>query len=231
MPHDPERHRRRTVRLPDHDYSAGAYFLTLCTHERTILFGDIIGGLMTPNDLGEIVVEEWHRSATIRAEIDLFAFILMPNHIHGIIILNPDTHSFVGAHGRAPASQGGVTRSTTPQSTNDTPRYDVVGDRAHGCAPLQRPPQTVGAFVAGFKAATTRRINQMRDLPGTPVWQRNYYEHLIRDDAAMARIYNYIATNPFRWHLDVDNPHRLGVDLLEEWITPATSQAPDTSFQ
>jgi hypothetical protein len=78
----------------------------------------------------------------------------------------------------------------------------------------------LGSFVAGFKAATTKRINVARGLPGTPVWQRNYYEHVIRDEEAMAAIVNYVLTNPVRWMLDIENPERWGEDDLDEWLGP-----------
>ena len=91
--------------------------------------------------------------------------------------------------------------------------HDVVG--AHSCAPLQprattnrlfRPPRSVGSFIAGFKSAATKRVNAHRTAPGLEVWQRNYYEHIIRDDAELARIRQYILDNPAQWDADPENP-------------------------
>jgi putative transposase len=103
----------------------------------------------------------------------------MPNHVHGIIIITED----VGAH-------GGVTQD--------------VG--AHGRTPLHRKPRSSSSFVAGFKSAATKRINAIRGNPGTPVWQRNYYEHIIRNENALNAVRRYIQNNPLMWPHDMDNP-------------------------
>ena len=100
MPFDPARHHRRSTRLRGYDYSgAGIYFVTLCTLSRECLFGDIAGASMQPSKAGEIVQEEWLRSATIRREIALDAMVVMPSHLHGIVIIQG-----VGAAGRSPAA-------------------------------------------------------------------------------------------------------------------------------
>lgn len=170
---------RRSIRLKGYDYSqAGAYFVTLCTHNRECLFGKIVDGEMRLNELGHIVCEEWLRSAEIRPEIMLDAFVVMPNHLHGIVIFTP-----VGAHGRAPLP------SPSPQ-------------------PPHRKPRSLGSFIAGFKSVVTKRINQTRQTPGIPVWQRNYYEHIIRNQESLARIRRYIADNPAKWDVDPENPTR-----------------------
>jgi REP element-mobilizing transposase RayT len=163
------------------------------------LFGDIIENVVHVNSLGEIVREEWLKSADIRREIELDEFVVMPNHVHGILVIRD-----VGEHGRPPLP-------------ND-PR-DGIG--AHGRPPLPyapqprapqpigRIPRSLGSFVAGFKSAVTVRINQSRAMPGVPVWQRNYYEHIIRDDESLNRIRKYIVENPLRWALDDENPARV----------------------
>jgi len=174
----PKSPRRRSLRLKGYDYSRpGAYFVTICTHDRVCLFGEVVEGEMVPNIFGRIVQEEWFRSAGIRQEIELRPdeFVVMPNHLHGIVWIIP----------------AGV--SMTP-----------VG--AHGRAPLRRAPRSLGAFVAGFKSTATRRINARRGTPGTVVWQRNYYEHIIRDERSLDRIREYIAANPLQWDLDIENP-------------------------
>nr|BCX01830.1 MAG: hypothetical protein KatS3mg041_1876 [Bacteroidota bacterium] len=184
--YDPEKHRRRSIRLKRYDYAQpGGYFVTICTYERAHLFGQVVDGEMVLNAFGRIVGEEWFRSAEIRAEIELYPdeFVIMPNHIHGIVwIVETD----VGAHGRAPLHNG----------------------------QLSRPPRSLGAFVAGFKSIVTKRINALRGTPGAPVWQRNYYEHIIRTEWALHAIRQYIADNPLRWHLDRYNPAASGADPL-----------------
>jgi putative transposase len=169
---------RKYLRLQGYDYSqAGGYFVTIVTQGRECLFGEIVGGEMRLNPYGEIVTEEWLRSAEIRREIRLDAFCVMPNHIHGIVFIYDDP---VGATGRS------------PQPTRD--RYP------HGPA-----PKSLGAFMAGFKSSVTKRINVLENTPGAPVWQRNYYEHIIRDEQDYERIFNYIANNPSNWPEDEEN--------------------------
>lgn len=178
MTHDPKKHHRRSVRLPAYDYTQpGAYFLTVVTHQRQCLFGEIVDAQVLVSGLGEAVKQQWLRSTQIRREIQLDAFVIMPNHIHGIVIID------VGAHGRAPL-----------------PRAPLRP------APLHRSPRSIGSFVAGFKSAATKHINEMRGTPGLPVWQRNYYEHVIRNDEELSRIRQYIVDNPAQWGEDHENP-------------------------
>ena len=163
-------HPRRSLRLRHYDYAqVGAYFVTVCAHERRCLFGDIVDGAMRLNDVGRIIADEWHKSARIRAEIELDTWVIMPNHFHGIAII---THS--------------------------------RGDRP--VAPTGPPPRSIGALMAGFKSASTKRINAARGTPGACVWQRNYYDHVIRNEANLHRIRQYIADNPARWAEDPENP-------------------------
>jgi len=194
----PKRHRRRSIRLKGYDYTRpGAYFVTICTHNREPLFGRVVDGKMVLNEYGEIVREEWFRSARIRDEIELFPgeFVVMPNHVHGIvwIVETHDRTPTVGATGRSP----------------------LRIQSAHPRGPVAR---SLGSFIAGFKSAVTRRINIMRGTPGARVWQRNYWEHIIRDDRALDAIRRYIAENPLRWHLDRYNPDRQGTDPLAHEI-------------
>ena len=177
MRYDPTKHHRRSIRMSGYDYAEeGAYFVTVVTHQRECLFGGIADGEMRIDRYGEVVRDEWLRSVQIRREIDLDVFVVMPNHLHGIVVIRD-----VGAHGRAPLP----------------------------LAP-HRPPRSLGSFVAGFKSAVTKRINEIRDAPGVPVWQRNYYEHVIRDEDDLYRVRRYIAENPLRWDEDPENPNAAG---------------------
>ena len=141
------------------------------------MFGEIVEGEMMLNAIGKIAWEEWIRSPEIRREIGLDIFIVMPNHIHGIVYIFDDV---VGATGQSPL-----------------PRHD--------CHPHGPAPKSLGAFAAGFKSSVTKRINSLKHTPGSPVWQRNYYEHIIRDEADYERIANYIANNPSNWAEDEEN--------------------------
>ncbi len=143
---------------------------------------------MVLNEWGQIVRDEWFRSAEIRAEIELFAdeFVVMPNHVHGIIWIVDDvgTTNHVGATGRS------LLRPRGPAA------------------------RSLGSFIAGFKSAVTKRINARRGTPGMPVWQRNYYEHIIRNERALNAIRRYIAENSLRWHIDRHNPGAVGLDPM-----------------
>ena len=164
---------RRSIRLPTYDYSqGGAYFITICAHDRRCLFGRVIESQMQLNARGAIIEEEWFGSAAIRPHIVLDAFVVMPNHVHGIVFLESD----VGATGRSPAPRSGPGR------------------------------RSLGSFVGSFKAAATRRIKRLRDAPNGPVWQRNYYEHIVRDEKSLDAIREYIANNPANWMCDRENP-------------------------
>ncbi len=176
--------RRRSIRLQDYDYSlAGAYFITMATKDRQCLFGEVVEGQMRLKDWGRIVQEEWKNSAPIRHEIELDAFIVMPNHVHGVIAIAEGSGR---ATGRSPLQFGSTKRS-------------------------------VGAFVGGFKAAVTKRINALRGTPGTSVWQRNYFEHVIRNEDSLNRIRQYIADNPMRWEFDRENPGALDPEAKFAW--------------
>jgi REP element-mobilizing transposase RayT len=203
----PERHRRRSIRLKGYNYSqAGAYFITICTQGRECLFGQVIEGVMQLNEYGWIVHDEWVRTADVRPNVELDLFVVMPNHLHIIVVI----HSHDGGRGvlqYAPTSYAGTTENQTSR--------------------LRSPSQTIGAIVRGFKSASTKRINELRKTPGAAVWQRNYFEHIIRDDESLHHIRQYIVENPLRWHLDAENPNAIGTD--EQWnalFVAMTSQSP-----
>ncbi len=184
---NPHNHHRRSIRLRGYDYTQpGAYFITMCTHNRECLFGDIANGEMVLNEWGKMVWDEWFKSQSIRNEITLYdnEFAVMPNHIHGIVwIVNTDNIGVndVGATGRSPLP---------------LPMTQPIGS----------PKRSLSSFVAGFKSAVTKQINQLRQTPGMPVWQRNYYEHIIRNNNELHRIQQYIINNPKNWELD-ENYH------------------------
>jgi len=188
--YDPDKHHRHSIRLRDWDYrTAGAYFITIVARGRECLFGDVVDGLMNLNAYGRIVHEEWMRSTDIRSEIALDAFVVMPNHIHAIVIIRN-----VGAYGRTPPVAHGA--------------------GAHSRVPL-RPPRSLGSFIAGFKSVATKRINETRGTPGIPVWQRNFYERVIRNDRELNAIRQYITDNPANWEQDTENPARAPGSIVE----------------
>jgi putative transposase len=161
MTNDSNKYRRCTTRLKDYDYSsAGAYFITVCTHNRECFFGYITNGKMHLNEYGDIVKTVLHGLTHHYKYMELDEFVIMPNHIHGIIALQ-DT---VGAVFKP---------APTPK------RHDLT------------------EIVRGFKTFSARGINQCRNTPGTHVWQRNYHEHVIRNEADLRRIREYIVNNHY----------------------------------
>ena len=184
MPFDPQKHHRRSIRLKGYDYAQpGAYFITICTYQRQCWFGDIRDGQMHLNQIGKIVAQEWLRSSQIRQEIELDEWVIMPNHLHGIVIITDTNTHTVGAHGRAPLHAN---------VSNHSPPY--------------RQPRSLSSFVAGFKSAATKRINIIRQAAGIPIWQRNYHEKVVRDEASLHPIRQYILNNPQSWADDTENP-------------------------
>jgi len=184
----PAKHDRRSIRLKGYDYSLpGAYFVTICTQNKRCLFGGVVEGQMRMNDCGRAVHEEWWRTETIRPGIRLDAWVVMPNHVHGIVMIT-----------RPP---GGTPAAPT--------RSESVG--AHSCAPL-RKPRSMASIIAQFKASAARRVNEMLQSPAAPMWQRNYYQHIIRSDRELIRIRKYVATNSLHWPFDPENPSAITPD-------------------
>ncbi len=181
MKYDPEKHRRRSIRLKGYDYSqAGAYFVTICTQNRMCLFGDIADGKMVLNDAGCMVADVWNDLPNHYPHVQLDVSVIMPNHFHGIVVLTDTAGMDVGA--------GGVGAGLKPAPTG----------KHHGLPEI----------VRGFKTFSSRRINQIRNTPGVKLWQRNYWEHIIRNKKELNRIRQYIIDNPQQWEFDrnyIDN--------------------------
>lgn len=188
MNYNPQKHHRKSIRLKGYDYSqAGLYFITICTQNRACLFGNITNGNMILNLFGKIAYTEWKKTEEIRDNCRIHESIVMPNHIHGIIEIT---------HQKAANNQIGK---------------------------FQSPSQTIGSIIRGFKIATIKKIkdlinNSTGELQFAPtaltalteiiksldfkIWQRNYYEHIIRDQKAYTNISNYIINNPKNWDGD-----------------------------
>lgn len=182
MKYNPDNHHRRSTRLNGYDYSqAGAYFVTVCAKDRECVFGDIVDEEMRLNEYGKILSDRWDEIPDYFAALECDGFVVMPNHIHGIIMI-------VGAQFIAPS--GTIT-------------FNRNGAMKQGA--INRAP-TVGEIVRVFKARCTHDINEIRNTPGLPVWQRNYYEHVIRNEEDLTRIRKYIVENPLKWSSDEDNP-------------------------
>ena len=179
---NPKIHRRRSIRLRGYDYAQeGVYFVTVCTHNHTLLFGEISSDQMRLNNAGCTLVTQWQALPVRFPNVRLDAFVVMPNHIHGIIVL---TRQKV-------ASRDGATGAT-----------------------LVVAPTPLGSVVGAYKSLTTvDYVHGVKASGWMPfdgkLWQRNYYEHVIRDEAALSRIRDYIVHNPAKWAGDSENPQRL----------------------
>jgi REP element-mobilizing transposase RayT len=167
---------RKRNRLEGYDYSlSGAYFVTICTHNRACLFGEINEAQMLLNSFGKVAQDEWLRTGQIRSNVILEQFVIMPNHVHGVIMID----------------------------------YPWMG--------IRRPEdarQSIERIVAGFKAACVRRINQLRaagadSITRRPIWQKSFYDEIIRDERHLNNVRTYIADNPAQWEFDHENPDRL----------------------
>jgi putative transposase len=186
MAYDPNKHHRRSTGLKGYDYtSAGAYFITICTFQRECLFGEIVHGEMKLNDFGQVAMDCWQAIPDHFDRVILDAFVIMPNHIHGILVIPDD--------GRGIALQ-------CPYKFTQHHNKSTFGKMVQGSIPT---------IVRSFKSATTKQINILRNAIGTPVWQRNYYDHIIRDEASLNHIRRYVQTNPAVWQGDQLHPVNL----------------------
>ena len=179
---EPRLRHRRSIRLSEFDYrQPGAYFITICARDRNAFFGAVVDGEMRRNAPGEVAARCWAEIPDHFPNVALDEWVVMPNHLHGIVLM-PGT------------------------ATAAVPLPDAL--------PLRHAPERFATPVAGsvptilrsFKSAVTREINQCLGTPGAAVWQRGYFEHVVRDEASLARIRNYIASNPQRWDSDPENP-------------------------
>jgi putative transposase len=208
MPDDPHIHHRHSIRLKEYDYTRpGAYFITLTTYERQILFGEVVQDEMRVNRWGRIVQQEWERLAQRFDYIHCDAFVVMPNHVHGILIMHesPDRRGVpslaytednlpenIGLE-NAPSGLGG-----TPLHGNASP--DACGTPLHPKRPDGMPngpaSRSLGALMAQFKSRVTKRIWAYPGAARVPIWQRNYHEHIVRNEVELNQIRRYIQDNP-----------------------------------
>ncbi len=186
--------RRKSIRLAEYDYSQeGAYFVTICTHGRKCLFGKIADGCMELTEPGRIVTEEIEKTEALRPGVVIDTYVVMPNHVHLIVVLCGDETRF-----------------------GDTSRRVPTGGRAFG------KPQagSLPAVIAAIKSAATRRINLSPGYDGGPVWQGRYYEHIIRNGASYGEIRRYIMENPENWSRDENNPDNMKTVDTRSLTTP-----------
>jgi len=169
MVYNSEDHRRKSIRYPKYDYARdGAYFMTVCARDMKCLFGDIKNGKMEPNEAGEVARLCWREIPKHYPFVVLDEFVVMPNHVHGII---------------------GIQKKMRANNHSPLQMQNQIQKQKAGTS------KTVGAIVRGYKIGVTK-------LLGKSIWQRNYWEHIIRDDEDLNRIREYIINNPLNWELD-----------------------------
>jgi len=186
MKFDPQKHHRRSIRLQGYDYTqSGAYYVTIVTYQRGHFFGEVVNGEMRLNKLGQIAHDEWLKTAALRPYVKLYEdeFVVMPNHMHGIIWIERDD-------GGVPAVTVGARRRRVPT----------------GLEQFGKPvPQSIPTIVRAYKSAVTYAVNAFQNQRGAVLWQRNYYEHIIRDQQDYLSKSSYILNNPRNWEDDDEN--------------------------
>ena len=180
-----DKYRVESTRLSGWDYASfGYYFVTICTHERACFLGEICNGAMVLSPQGTIVAEEWRRTGVLRENVVLDEWVIMPNHLHGIVIIrgaNVETHCNASLQRQQPTNKFG------PQRNN------------------------LASIIRGFKGCTTKRIREAGFDFG---WQTRFYEHVIRDEKSLDEIRSYIVNNPLKWELDKNHPKFLRLPPL-----------------
>ncbi len=165
--------KRRSIRLPEYDYGqAGAYFITVVTYHRKCVFGDVVDGEVRLSKMGVIVNAAWQELPAHFPNVTNDEYVIMPNHLHGIIQIISDS---LGRHIWRPYE---MTEVIEPSRT-----------------PL-------GVIIGNFKAAVTRAVHKVKGFEHFHLWQRNYYEHIIRDERDYERVLEYIRSNPMNWEQD-----------------------------
>ncbi len=190
MVYNSEKHHRRSIRLKEYDYSSpGWYFITLCSQDREFLFGDIKNGKMILNDYGKIVSQIWN-NLPVRYPIKIDENIIMPNHFHGII-------NIVGVIHESPQPESPQPESSQPESSQpESPQPQLESSENNSSNIHLRRKMLLPKIIGYLKMNSAKQINLIRKTQGSPVWQRDYYEHIIRNEKSLNRIRNYIINNP-----------------------------------
>lgn len=189
MKFDPKKHHRRSIRLKGFDYTqAGAYYITIVTHQREHLFGEVVNGEMQLNKFGLVAKGQWEKLARRFKYVELIVFVIMPNHMHGIIFIVDER------------------KGTAVDMPNANPLFFRRDPTDEHTEKFGKPVKgSIPTIIRSYKSAVALRINLMRGTKGLPVWQSNYYEHVIRDEKDLQAKYDYIMSNPLNWEDDDEN--------------------------
>ena len=189
MKYDPQIHHRRSIRLKGYDYTqVGAYFITICSYQREHIFGEIVNGEMKLSKFGLVAKQQWEKLPKRFPNIELGAFVVMPNHGHGVIQIIEHERKGIAEN--------------LQNLDEDSSRYAPTKNQQKFGKMI---PNSIPTIVRSYKSAVAYRINLMRGTNGIPVWQRNYYEHIVRNERELELITKYIDYNPLNWQLDRDN--------------------------
>jgi REP element-mobilizing transposase RayT len=210
MKYDPQKHHRKSIRLKGYDYTrAGVYFITLVAYQRECLFGNIVNGDMQLSTMGGIADKHWRAIPEHFRQVELGAYVVMPNHVHGIIILHDGRGTVLVPKGNGEnRNSEGVSLPQGEISTQgemNLAQGEMTSRTGEMTSPLRKP--TLGQIVAYYKYQSTKAMNALANTGTiTKFWQRNYYEHIIRNDAEHNRINLYIESNVANWAMDDENP-------------------------
>lgn len=187
--YNPDKHHRRSYRLKGYDYSrSGAYFVTICTYQRQQMFGSIVDGKMVLNELGMIVQQCWCDIPRHFLHTELDEYVVMPNHVHGIIMIHNVNDRAIKTNARVHVYPAGVQNFEPLRRESSIHQYQHI------------IPRSIGSIVRGFKIGVTKWVRQNTSIHG--VWQRNYHDWIIRDDEHLKRVRQYIINNPQKWSSD-----------------------------
>ena len=182
---------RKSMRLPAYDYtSSGYYFVTICTRDHQCLFGDVVDGKICSNYIGEMINWHWNRIPLHFSNVELDKFTVMPNHLHGIVILVGAKH---------------FNKESIVASNNSK-------KNASPLRPIGTTPKSLSSITQNFKTITSRKYNRMKNTKARKLWQRSFYDRIIRNEKELYNIRKYIINNPLKWALDSENPQN-----LESW--------------
>ncbi|MEO5887165.1 MAG: transposase [Anaerolineales bacterium] len=183
---DPQKHRRRSIRLKGYDYSsAGGYYVTIVTWQREFLFGEVVNKEMILSKFGLVAKQQWEKLPKRFPNIELGAYMIMPNHMHGIILIT---------NGRGTA---GSLNDLDHEPSRRAPTHERYQKPVRGSIPT---------MIRSYKSAVSYRVNLIPETDGVPIWQRNYYEHILRDETDLQNKTDYIEANPLLWDDDDENP-------------------------
>jgi REP element-mobilizing transposase RayT len=186
-----DKYRIESNRLQTWDYSSsGYYYLTICTKNKKYLFGNVIDLKMELSVEGKIALQEWEKSFMIRKELLCDKYVIMPNHIHAIVIIQKPLIPV--------ETQGIASQSKTQNIASKSETHNHVSLPKQ----LMRKPKSISSFVGAYKAAVSKRINEIHKLMSETIWQQSFYDHIIRNEDSLHKIREYIVNNPINWQTD-----------------------------